>query len=162
MLDIGLKDTHSRMIKMPRRGYTYEYHIKKKLIEEHGQFNVVKTAGSQWAPDFIVLAHPQHAVEAKSTIGEKYEPHQKDKEQWKMQKRWSDTTGIPVYYWLLTKRESRIHIEIITQTAYAERYIMKPCTCCSKPTFLNDRRVCSLCNIHCTPGMCRMDKIREQ
>jgi len=87
-----------------RRGYDQEYKAKQLLIKKYGKGFVVKVAVSQQAPDYLCFTENDlyniYAYEVKSTHKKKYTPNNHDKEQFKVFKEWSNSNGIPVFYWI--------------------------------------------------------------
>lgn len=97
-----------------RKGYKSEYLVKKKLIEEFGEQNVLKLAIGQ-SCDFIVLKpninRIEKIVEVKSTQKKKYYPLEREKLQLKLIKNLSKEHKIPVEIWI--KFKNRKDFEII-------------------------------------------------
>jgi len=113
---------------MSRKGYNQEYYAKLELQKSYGKHNVIRTTCSQNVPDFIVLRTNIGEVlgfEVKSTVGEKWYPEQRDREQWKAIKIWSVATGVIVRYWLIYRRKPKNIIEEYTLDEFHSKFMEK-------------------------------------
>lgn len=111
-----------------RRGYADEYHVKRLLEKQYGKNHVIKVAVSQKAPDYLVITDEGLiGVEVKGRHQPKYRPADHDKKQWAMIKEWMESTGVPVYYYLITRvangKSTKLCVDTIAHIGFGERYI---------------------------------------
>ena len=107
-----------------RKGYQGEYLAKKELIDKFGSDNVIKIAIAQIGADFMVIMGGKLVllVEVKETIGKKYYPKKKEKEQfnriYEFAKRNKCLAELWVYYRKGSGKPTIKEASIIHQTDY--------------------------------------------
>lgn len=95
---------------MARKGWSWEYKCKKKLIDEYGEINVLKPAFWQWKSDFLILKKGRiiKAIECKKTQKSKWYPNQREIEQFKKLKEFCHEHGIECEYWIKEGRNEKV------------------------------------------------------
>jgi len=93
-----------------RRGYDEEYWVKKRLIEEYGEWGVVKAAIGQRTADFFVVKNGKivKVVEVKKTKKKKWKPNRRELNQMLIIKQFCKVHNIPCEYWIREGRKRRI------------------------------------------------------
>jgi hypothetical protein len=93
-----------------RKGYSFEYLAKQKLIKDFGKDNVIKIAIGSYIGDFWVVNNEGKIlkiVECKSSHS-KYRPSKKEKTQLKKQIEWCKLHNIDWELWLKEGRKLKI------------------------------------------------------
>jgi hypothetical protein len=112
-----------------RRGYDDEYRVKQILTGRFGDHNVLKIAISQQGPDYLCLNIAEGMVFGFEVKGRKEKKFSLRKEhdipQFHMIKEWSQKTGVPVKYFLLTRVNGKVLDEEISLQEFEARYILK-------------------------------------
>ena len=91
-----------------RKGYSFEYFAKQRLIKEYGKDNVLKIPFWSFVGDFFVLNKNKilKIVECKSSRS-KYHPSKKEKEQLENEIEWCKAHNIGWELWLKEKGKIR-------------------------------------------------------